>query len=57
MRERTLSIPQNVRYEKEWCQAHTLGFAVACVARSYFKLTFMEVYKDGVCRESKTVEL
>jgi hypothetical protein len=56
-RQRTLSIPQNVRYEKEWSQPHTFGFAVACVTRNYFKLTFIEVYKDGGYRESKTVEL
>ena len=56
-RSRTLSIPKNKRYSKEWSQVHTLGFAYATVTRKSFKLTFIEVYADGGFRESKSVEL
>ena len=56
-RPRTLSIPQNRRYLKEWSQAHTFGFAFAHVTTNCFKITFMEVYADGGFRESKSIEL
>ena len=46
-----------MRYEKEWKQVHTFGFAVACVTKTEFTLSFVEVYKDGSFSESKTVKL
>ena len=56
-RIRTLSESANVRYKKEWKQVHTFGFAVACVTKTEFTLSFIEVYKDGNFSESKTVKL
>ena len=57
VRERTLSTTDNPRYKKEWCQAHTCGFAVAYVTEESFKLVFIEVYPHGGFREAKSVNL
>ena len=57
VRERTLSTTDNPRYKKEWCQAHTCGFAVAYVTKESFKLVFIEVYPHGGFREAKSVNL
>ena len=57
VRERTLSTSGHKRYEKEWKQEYTIGFAFARVTRNEFTITFIEVYKDGGYRESKTVKL
>lgn len=56
-RIRTISNSSNVRYEKEWKQVHTVGFAVACVTRTEFILSFIEVYRDGSFTESKTIQV
>ena len=57
IRIRSLSVPKNRRYAKEWSQAHSIGFAVAYVTMERFKFTFMEVYADGGYSESKYFEL